>query len=237
MANQPFLNRFADQKEVSVLQVLQGVVECDLFNPVFWYVKYLMIFTLAAAALGLLFRKRAWAPICTLLLAALYLSPAGAALPGLLAALIFWGIFFLLGVILCLYPEVGAFWKGKEKPAFVLSLAGYAVFFVGYYHDAAPFWSLGYHVFLAWFFWNVARLCSGIRPPQVLTHTFFLYASHWLIARYVNKLICVIFNTDRIWGMVSWVILPPIIVLVCFLARKILSGKLNPVWETLNGGR
>lgn len=237
MANQPFLHRFADQKEVSVWQVLQGMLECDLFNPVFWYVKYLMIFTLAAALFGVLFQNRVWAPVALGLLIVLNVSAAASFLPGILPSLLFWGVFFLAGVTLSLYPEIGT-WIGQHKKiSLPLSVVVYIICFAGYYNSQEMGWSLVYHAAIAWFAWNVAGFFGHITPPQVLTNTFFLYASHWLIARNVNKLVCVIFNTDMIWGMMSWCLLPFVIVLICALAKKLLSGKLLPVWSILNGGR
>ena len=149
----------------------------------------------------------------------------------------FWAVFFLGGAVLCLYPEIGQFFKIHKKTSLLVSSALFLGFFAGYYNSSLPFWSLSYPAALAWFIWNLTGYLSEKQPPEVLTHTFFLYASHWLIARNVNKLVCVMTSTDMIWGMVCWLILPPLIILICFLVRKILGGRLQGVWKVLNGGR
>ena len=237
MANNSFLNRFADQKVVTPKMVLQGVLDCSMYNPIFWYIKYLMVFVLVSVVLGLVIRNRWWASLCLLLLLVINLNGISDKFPQELRIMSIWAIFFMGGIVLSLFPEIRTWFKAHDRMQTIVSFIVFVIFFIGYYHSSAIQWYLGYHISIAWAIWNITGFFGDKTPPKLLSDTFFLYASHWLIARNVNKLICVIFGTDMIWGMLSWIILPFIIVGITFVVKRICSGKLHPLWVVLNGGR
>lgn len=237
MANNSFLNRFADQKVVTPKMVFSSIFDCSMFNPIFWYIKYLMAFVLVAVILGFVIQNRWWAPAVLLFLIVINLNGLSGKLSQELRIMSFWSVFFMGGVVLSLFPEIRAWSRLHDRIQTVISFIVFVVFFTGYYHSSAIHWYLGYHIAITWAIWNLTGLLKDKNPPKLLSDTFFLYASHWLIARNVNKLICVIFGTDMIWGMLSWMILPFIIVGIAFVVKKLCSGKLYSLWVLLNGGR
>ena len=237
MANSSFLNRFADQKEVTPQMVFRGIFDCNIHNPIFWYIKYLMVFVLITVTFSVVIQNRWWAPMVLLLLLIFNLTGFSEKLPQELRIMSFWAVFFMGGIVLSLFPEIRIWCRAHDRMQTIVSFIVFVVFFIGYYHSSATHWYLEYHISIAWAIWNLTGFFGDKKPPRLFSDTFFLYASHWLISRNVNKLICVIMGTDMIWGMLSWIILPFIIVGITFLVKKICSGKLHPLWVVLNGGR
>lgn len=253
MANHPFLNRFADAKEVSVAELLWGILDSARYNPVFWYMKYLMIMILLASGLILLFRKRAVFP--AFLPIVICGAFVGARIPGFpekVYSFLLWSFFFLFGISLQhfgeeeprgpvgeMFTSLGRSLRETDSNGIFLSILFFCLFYVAYDFFSSPFIFLGYHLSYISFLWSLTSLLKSGKAPKLSSATFFLYASHWLIARNVNKLFCVTFNTTSMLpGFVCYLMLPIIVLLIGALCRKLGETKaFRPVWRILNGGR
>ena len=254
MAAHPFLNRFADAKSVSVPELLLGILDSSRFNPVFWYMKFLMIMILFASLLMAVFRKKAaFAAILPLILC---VSIAGSLIPGFpgwLYTFLLWSVFFFLGILFGHFGEeedltgpVGRFFDllsgglRKNGPIpFLIAVLLYIPFYVLYSFSKAPLGFLGYHLAYIFLLWNIAGFFREKKPSFLASLTFFLYASHWLIARNLNKLFCVTFNTtEMLHGFFCYLLLPFAVVLIAFLLGRLGKTKFfRPVWNILSGGR
>lgn len=238
MANSTFLNRFADDRTVTFWDLLWGILECDLYNPVFWYMKYLIIFVLLAPAVYLLLKNR-YIGIAVLAGWLLFIrNYFSLPLPAVVKTMAFWAAFFLAGSYYSLHFSDRIFGIVREHPvpATILSVLLYAGAFVLSAFRAGQLVSLCYDFTLVLFLWN---LCGAVRfrPVPLMRCTFFLYAVHWLFARNFNKLVCVLFGTDGIYGLCAYIVLPAAVLGFTWLLMKFFSRHLTGVWAVLNGKR
>ena len=254
MAAHPFLNRFADAKEVSVPEVLFGILDSARFNPVFWYMKFLMIMIPAASLIFAVFRKKAaFAAVLPLILCAGIAGSLIPGFPGWLYTFLLWSVFFFLGILLGHFGEKetlighvgrlfdvlsGALQKNGFVP-FLISVLLYIPFYALYSFSKAPLSFLGYHLSYIFLLWSIAGFWQEKKPSFLASLTFFLYASHWLIARNLNKLFCVTFNTTQmLHGFFCYLMLPFAVVLIAFVCSRLGKMKIfRPLWNILSGGR
>ena len=254
MAAHPFLNRFADSKSVSIPEFLLGIIDSARYNPVFWYMKFLMIMIVIAGAFFAIFRKK------NAFVILFFLNVIGAVtamfvprIPSFLYSFLLWSVFFTFGMILGHFGEneeasrpVSAIIEVVRRALnlsgalpFISALIIYVPFSVWYYYDKRAFSFLGYHAAYLFLLWSITGFLKEKKPTVLASMTFFLYASHWLIARNLNKLFCVTFNTTKMLpGFICYCLLPFAVILIGSGAFWLGKTKFfKSVWKVLNGGR
>lgn len=239
MANSAFLNRFADEKSMTLPEFFRNILIPDYCNPVFWYMKYLIVFVIAAPVIYYAL-KNLWIGLITLILLIVYNCGALLTLPGDINKMAFWLTFFVLGAYYGLHFDIGFFRKLREDslkwPKTAIAVLMYTVGLIYVLRSDRAAVLLFYDFSIAFLFWNITGLLEFKLSP-IMRCTFFLYAAHWLIARNFNKLICVIFYTDGIYGLIAYILLPFVVLGLAGIIRRLLSEKGLWLWNLLSGGR
>ena len=198
-------------------ELLAAAFNCK-YLPVFWFMQYLIIYTILAPALWFLLKKRIPGLITVLVVFAAvaasgYLPNMGE--PPFLLMLTHYFPGYLAGAYIAIhfgelfeYRRITA-WKASV--CLILS-AGLII------------WQLKAPSFLSL---ELLRLLIGIllwfslgaipfpEPARWTNYLFFLYAAHLMIAKLVNLAVCIKVSNHMIVGGIVWVILPVLIIIIC----------------------
>lgn len=203
------------------------------YNSVFWFMfQLILLVILAPAVFGLLRRKQVgWVTLSVVFLCLMLRIE----LPFLnMDAL----MYYLIGAYAALHEEklVTAMWK---KP--MAAVFGAAVFFSYCIHLCAGrtqwvqlvlLYRITFPICL-WFFLGCFKLPE---PRDWMKHTFFVYATHFLIIRAVNKLGGLAFHNSFLWALLFY-LLSPVLVFAVSEAAAALGKQLPCMWRLLGGGR
>lgn len=79
------------------------------------------------------------------------------------------------------------------------------------------------------------RWLGEVRP--FMTCTFFIYATHFVVVRFLNKAAALLFPGSQLVSMFMYVCMPLLAVTLCYQAARVLRRYRPDIWKTLNGGR
>ena len=79
------------------------------------------------------------------------------------------------------------------------------------------------------------RWLGEVRP--FMTCTFFSYATHFVVVRFLNKAAALLFPGSQLVSMFMYVCMPLLAVTLCYQAARVLRRYRPDIWKTLNGGR
>ena len=182
-----------------------------------------------------LFLKNIWtgAAFLLVLLVALF---KGVALPELnLDALIYYS--FAAYAALHGRKWAEAVWSWKRAALGVCLLAVGIVLSRSYYtHYFVPGIVL-YQLLAVIGIWMMVneRWLGEVRP--FMTCTFFIYATHFVVVRFLNKAAALLFPGSQLVSMFMYVCMPLLAVTLCYQAARVLRRYRPDIWKTLNGGR
>ena len=182
-----------------------------------------------------LFLKNIWtgAAFLLVLLVALF---KGVALPELnLDALIYYS--FAAYAALHGRKWAEAVWSWKRAALGVCLLAVGIVLSRSYYtHYFVPGIVL-YQLLAVIGIWMMVneRWLGEVRP--FMTCTFFIYATHFVMVRFLNKAAALLFPGSQLVSMFMYVCMPLLAVTLCYQAARVLRRYRPDIWKTLNGGR
>lgn len=203
------------------------------YNSVFWFMfQLILLVMLAPAVYGLLRRKRVGAGVLALVFLCLMFRVE---LPFLnLDAL----MYYLIGAYAALHGEkiVTAVWKKPMAAAFGAALlVSYCIHLVAEwtgYVQLLLLYRITFPICL-WLFLGCFRLPAAW---DWMKHTFFVYATHFLIIRAMNKLGGLAFPNSALWALVFY-LLGPVPVFAVSLAAAVIGKRLPKFWRLLGGGR
>ena len=182
-----------------------------------------------------LFLKNIWigAAFLLVLLVALF---KGVALPELnLDALIYYSVAAYAALHGRKWAE--AVWSWKRAALGVCLLAVGIVLSRSYYtHYFVPGIVL-YQLLAVIGIWMMVneRWLGEVRP--FMTCTFFIYATHFVVVRFLNKAAALLFPGSQLVSMFMYVCMPLLAVTLCYQAARVLRRYRPDIWKTLNGGR
>ena len=206
----------------------------DRFDSTIFTAPMLELLVLLAPVLYL-FLKNIWtgAAFLLVLLVALF---KGVALPELnLDALIYYS--FAAYAALHGRKWAEAVWSWKRAALGVCLLAVGIVLSRSYYtHYFVPGIVL-YQLLAVIGIWMMVneRWLGEVRP--FMTCTFFIYATHFVVVRFLNKAAALLFPGSQLVSMFMYVCMPLLAVTLCYQAARVLRRYRPDIWKTLNGGR
>lgn len=207
------------------------------YNPVFWFMLYLIVFSFLSPLLYLLLRGR-WTGIITLGFVLLFnfnvirLS----FLTAETADILNWSLYYLIGCYAALHLKEAAVPERKLLPVLVL-LGGICASYILAYVCGSDSWTYIYKscgALLIWF------LVWSFRLPDVkawMKNTFFIYAVHQMLALFINKIANVLLGNSMYAGLAVFLAIPVTVVIFCYYMGRFLSRYAPPVWKALSGAR
>ena len=136
------------------------------------------------------------------------------------------GAAFLLVLLVALF-------KGVALPELNLDALIYYSYYTHYFVPGIVLYQL-LAVIGIWMMVN-ERWLGEVRP--FMTCTFFIYATHFVVVRFLNKAAALIFPGSQLVSMFMYVCMPLLAVTLCYQAARVLRRYRPDIWKTLNGGR
>lgn len=203
------------------------------YNPVFWFIAYLIIYTYLCPLICVLIKNKFTGFVA---IVAVFLLSAFSVIPvcGVVNPLIYWLFFYLIGAWLGVHGRFLVEETVDCRKGAVISLGCLAVLFMGTDSPfGEPLYRLSGAVFL-WFLLGILKLPEG---KEWMKGTFFVYAVHPMLAQFINKMVSVLLGASIKRGFILFFLMPVIIIIFCCLARKVLQKYIPVFWRILSGGR
>ena len=228
---------FSEQQITWSVQTLLDALLRYRYNPIFWYLQYLIIFVLLCPILyGVLKNKY----IGLAFLALLLVLQSGVVCqvsstfwnPGL-NWLFIYGAGAYAGIHLREQMET------RTPSLKVVAMSGMAAVAcgIGYTLYVNVVFSLLYFLTAPCFLVLLIRKIELPKPAEWMHYTFFVYASHHILVRVVTKLAARRLPGNTVVAWILFLAAPVYAYAAAWIFRKICSGKLKIIWKVLTGDR
>ena len=232
-----FKELFADQEiQLNVRTILDALINYR-YNPVFWYLQYLIILVALCPLLYVLLKNR------------------------------YVGIIFLVGLLFlqsgAIYQIQSGFWSPVLNWMFIYAAGAYAGIHLRKRIEGTPppilllvasvalallcaeLYSLYANVVFSLLYFLTAPICLALfvlriplpEPGEWMKNTFFVYASHHILVRTVTKLCAKAFPGNVTLAWILFLGAPLYAYMVAWLFQKLCSGRGKALWNLLTGGR
>lgn len=226
--------------DVAVPLSLKELIDAVLFykyNPVFWFMFYLIVFSFLSPLLyGIL--KQKWVGLFVVVLifilnfsaaAVSYLSPR-------VLGIFEWSPYYLLG------SYIGIHWKEsvmpKRKTLFTaIFLTSLSITFVLSFVFNKNGWIYIYKACGAAFLWYYIWMADLPEVKSWMKNTFFIYAVHQIMALFINKIANIFLGNSMYVGGLVYLTIPVIVIIFSYYAEIFLSKHFPAIWKVLSGGR
>lgn len=204
------------------------------YNPVFWFMYQIILLVLLTPIIYLLL-KNIWvgALFLIVLLALLFKTVSISELN--LDALIYYSFAAYAAMHLKKIAEKS--WSVHRAIIGVIFLIAGILLSRSYYTHFVIAGIVLYQLFVVVGIWLIVNedWLGDIRP--FMTCTFFVYATHFIVVRFINKLAALLFSGSRLVCMIMYIGMPFIAVAICYQAARLMRRYLPNIWKVLNGGR
>ncbi len=204
------------------------------YNPVFWFMYQIIILVLLTPVLYL-FLKNAFsgAIFLIVLVGALFKTVSISELN--LDALIYYS--FAAYIALHGKRIAEKAWTPRRMIIGILLLAVGIGFARTYYTFFFVPGIVIYQVFGVAGIWLIVNenWLGSVKP--FMTCTFFVYATHFVVVRFINKIAASLFSGSQLICMIMYAVMPFVAFFICYQAARIMRKYMSDIWKVLNGGR
>lgn len=235
----PYVSQLFDTDVPFSLKELADAVFLYKYNPVFWFMSYLIIFSfLCPVIYGLL--KQKWVGLLVVLsVFALNVSAVFVPyLPVKANDILWWSSYYLIGSYISIH------WKEAATPkktliykCVIVSLVSLCISYVLFFVYNQSGWNYIYKLCGAIFLWYFIWMIGLPDAKKWMKNTFFIYAVHQIMALFLNKMANVFLGNSMYVGGFVFLLIPVIVVVFCYYAEILLSKYLPIVWKGVSGGR
>ncbi len=204
------------------------------YNPVFWFMYQIILLVLLTPVLYL-FLKNVWTGALFLLALLVLLSRTVSISELNLDALIYYSFAAYAAIHLKKWTEKS--WSPRRAIVGILLLAVGIAFSRIYYTHFVVAGIVLYQLLGVAGIWLIVNedWLGSVRP--FMTCTFFIYATHFIVVRFLNKVAAIILPGSELVSMIMYICMPAIAVAICYQAVRIMRKYLPDIWKVLNGGR
>lgn len=200
------------------------------YLPVFWFMQYLIVYTVLAPALWFLLRKRTAGLIAVILVFSAVLGLSFVRLPGWTAFpyyLLHYIVAYLAGGFASLhFREIFEYGKLPVRKAFLFGIPG-AGLVLWYLIKPSLFAVQFLRLLIGICIWFSLGAVRFPKPMRWMRYTFYLYAAHLMIAKITNLTICIKVSNSMITGSAVFLLLPLLAIAFC-LGTAVLFRRFMP---------
>lgn len=194
------------------------------YNPVFWYMQFLIIFTFLAPVVWLFLKNKISGAVVLAALAAACMNRVMDVHSMRIALMMQWLVIYLTGAYIGIHGKtwVEGFRKKKQMLLCAVGLFVIACFALLQW-PAAVLPQLLYRFSSAALVWYIVA-CVPLPTEKVwMQFTFYVYASHHLIVRIINKLANHFFGNSMAVGIVVYFLMPAVVIVLCTVSGIIVK--------------
>jgi hypothetical protein len=233
----PYLGKLFDTAVPFSLQEFLNAVFFYKYNPVFWFMLYLILFSfLSPVIYGLL--KQKWIGLCVVI--AVFILNFSAIftpyLPIKVNDIFSWSTYYFIG------SYIGIHWKKSVSPKksyipVLIFFTGSCISFLLAFVYMQTGWVYIYKICGAAFLWYLICMLPLPEARTWMKNTFFIYAVHQIMALFLNKMGNLILGNSMYIGGIMFLMIPVIVTVFSYCVEKILSKYCPVIWKILSGGR
>lgn len=233
----PYLGQLFDTAVPFSLQEFINAVLFYKYNPVFWFMLYLILFSfLSPVIYGLLKQKWIGLFVVIAVFALNFSSVLTAYLPIKVNDILGWSIYYLIGSYL------GIHWKESISPKrmyipVLIFFIGSCISFIFAFVNVQNGWIYIYKMCGAAFLWYLIWMIPLPKAKTWMKNTFLIYAVHQIMALFLNKMGNLFLGNSMYIGGIIFLMIPVIVTVFCYCMEKILLKYCPVIWKILSGGR
>lgn len=215
---------------------------------VLWFVKYLIIFTIASPLIYVILKwKHSWCIIVIMLILLWKYVNDGAFLNGInltsnhISLYIYEGIYYCIGSYIALnfknYIETINIKRAGVSTAIIAILLVLNVISISKNigNGGVLYWEVYRIIFCAALFFSL-DLLRDFEIKWWMNISFFIYCAHMYPLQLIQELILKL-SKNEIIMVISYLVMPIVVVILLILAAKIMKNKIPKLWCVLTGGR
>lgn len=204
------------------------------YNPVFWFMYQIILLVLLTPVIYL-FLKNIWTGAVYLIVLMAVLFKTMPVFEVNFDALIYYS--FAAYASLHLKKIIEKAWSPKRAVLGIILLAiGIGFGRIYYTHSWIPGIVI-YQLLAVTGIWLIVNEDWLLTVKPFMTCTFFIYATHFIVVRFINKAAAIIFSGNQLISMMLYLSMPIIAVIICYQAARFFRRYLPEIWKILNGGR
>lgn len=218
----------------------QGLLDALIhyrYNPIFWYLQYLIIFVILCPVLYLALKNRYLGAAFLLVLLVLRSGYFIDFENEFLGALGNWLVVYGAGAYAGLHFKTRI--EHEAPSGLILAASGIlaVICAVFYTRCVNVVFSIIYFLAAPIFIWLLLQKLPLPAPGTWMKNTFFVYASHHLLVRMITKVCAVFCGGTPVIGILLFLLAPAYSFLAAAVCRRICVGPLKSVWKVLTGDR
>lgn len=230
----PFLEEIVAKEKVpfDLFTAVDAVIYYR-YNYVFWYL-YQLILLITGAPVIYLALKHRWIGAAALTVS-FWFAKEGKVIPYLNLDALF---YYCFGAYSALYGT--SLTEGEQtRKKTILGAAAIIIGSIAFYIPclAGVEATVVYRTLVPAGVWLLIDLKKIPEPPRWMEYSFFLYATHFAVVRFVNKTAARIFENLWLPALMIYLLMPAAAVGVCCLIAAVLRQFLPGLWILLTGGR
>lgn len=213
----PFLSGMFDTTEIgiSVREILQAVLFYH-WNPVFWFMLYLIIYILLTPLIYIMMRTKKQAIVFAIIITLASSLQLLEHFSLVAANLLQWFVFFVFGAYLSMYGK--RLIERDVSGSGLLIASGIVFGTMVFLAEQFPGVLLVFQILRMAeiiFIWGLVSRIKLPEPGLLQNNTFLIYAAHHLIVHLFNAGTGFFFGNVRYLGFVLYLILPAIVLAIC----------------------
>lgn len=228
MRKLPYIKELFDAPmNFNIFELLESLVMYK-WNPVFWFVGYLIIYTyLCPVIYSFLLNKWCGFAMVIAIFFASFFNVGG--------SLLYWFLFYFLGAYLGIHAKDIIESNKYNKQIFFLSIIGLLITILT--DTITTDGEIFYKLFGVMTIWYLLSLLSLPKSHKFMGYTFFIYAIHPMAAQFINKMSSIVLGVSMNRGIIVFFCIPVVIFVLCSIIGNILSKNIPFLWKILSGGR
>lgn len=231
----PYFGQLFDTAVPFSLQEFINAVFCYKYNPVFWFMLYLILFSFMSPIIyGVLRQKWVGLFVVILVLVINFSGVLVSYIPVKTGDILGWSFYYLTGGYIGIHWTEIIMPKKKYLPVVILGI-GMCFSFVLSFVYGENGWIYIYKMCGAAFLWYFISAIELAQAPGWMKNTFVIYAVHQIMALFINKLTNLLFGNSMYVGGIIFLFIPVVVVVFCYFMELFMKTYFPTVWKIISG--
>lgn len=232
-----FLSTYYDDAvPVDLHELFQALIFYK-YNPVFWFMQTLIVFVLLCPVIYMLISNKYIGLLFVLFSLFISNSQILIAYSPILGSMLNWLVLYALGGMIGIHFPYILKKQRYAKIGLLITALGTIIFYLIQLKYISIGTTLLYYLSVSGLVWFILSHIDIPQPQKWMHNTFFIYAFHFMVVRFGNKIFCSLFGTSMTIGILVFFLIPILIILSSEIIRFVLEKRTPILWKLLSGNR